>query len=148
MPRLTQPRCLTWDFKPLMAPTSKALWLLLGSVESSTAATSLGQGHIFPIGQQGRYLPSSPLLLYYTQRKPKATTGSKGHAGHRKGVSLEILLQIPGNLTTKQVGQFPFTSKRDVAQCPQGAHHPSAPACSPRQGQRQHTALLPTTREG
>lgn len=97
-PRLTQPKQLPGDIKPLVASSSKVLLLLPGSVGSSTAATSLGLGHVLPLGQQRRYLPSSPPLCYYTSRKPWSMTGYRGQAGHRTGVSLKILLQILGNL--------------------------------------------------
>lgn len=81
-----------------MASSSNVLLLLPGPVGSSTAATSLGLGHVLPLGQQRRYLPSSPPLCYYTSRKPWSMTGYRYQAGHRTGVSLKILLQILGNL--------------------------------------------------
>lgn len=63
-------------------------------------------------------------------------------------MSLEITLQIPGNLLQARVKQFLFTSKRDVRQLalsPRGAEDPSVPQ---PQGQRHYLELLPVAEAG
>ena len=66
------------------------------------------------------------MLLY-----SKKATGYNRLQGTRQPQDGAVLSNIATNsrksLTTEQVEQFPFTGKRDVAQSPPGADHPSVP---------------------